>query len=84
MSDNTDMQYGVFPVVPRANETDQAMWTDKELEKLPYEPASKADEKKSEDKKEGGAKTDGKQSNAADSKPTGGTPSGGQTPLPKG
>ena len=55
MSEANQAQYGVFPVVPRANEVDKPIWTDKELDKIPYEfkPADKSEDK-SEDKKEEG------------------------------
>lgn len=88
MADQSDMQYGVFPVVPRANETDQPKWTDEELDALPYEfkpsddKAKSKDDKSDEDKKEEGDKTDGKAATPA-TKPTGSAPVSGQPELPK-
>lgn len=50
MSEANEAQYGVFPVVPRANDVDKPIWTDKELDKIPYEfkPADKSEDKKEE------------------------------------
>lgn len=53
---NEDVQYGVWPVVPRANDTDKAVWAEGELESLPveFDPASnnKDDDKDSDAKSE--------------------------------
>jgi hypothetical protein len=83
VAEEKDMQYGVFPVVPRANETDQPKWTDEELDKLPVEfkPADDKQDSKDEDKKEEGAKADDKSTTAT--KSTGSAPASGQPALPK-
>jgi len=84
VANQDDMQYGVFPVVPRANEVDQPKWTDEELEALPVEFKPEDDKSKDKNKKdEGDKKADDKGENK-DPKSTGDAPlSGGQPALPK-
>jgi hypothetical protein len=61
MSEASDAQFGVFPEVPRANDVDQPGWSDKELDRLPYEFVSPDDKSadKEDEKKEGEEKPEG-------------------------
>lgn len=81
MSEANEAQYGVFPVVPRANDVDKPIWTDKELDKIPYEfkPADKSEDK-SEDKKEEGDESAKEGSAGTTTK----TPAAPAAPAPSG